>query len=105
MIHREMVSPRPLFTTMVPSPTDPAMMARRFQFSARAAERGEHPGQHHQGGTGRGDQLHRATPNELHRMTPSRTAIAAVGLAVCGALPAPPEPTRDDRSELRPTAR
>ena len=88
-IQPEMIAPRPLFTTMVPSPIEPAMIARMFQFSARAAERAV---------STRVSTIRTAPavaisstgarPNELARMTPTRMISAAVVLPVCGALPA-----------------
>ena len=88
-IAEEMMSPRPLLTTMTPRPTEPAMIARMFQFRARTAERGV------------------STPVTTIRVAPV-TAISSMGarlsaaevttasrmssaiqvLRVCGALPA-----------------
>ena len=89
MMRAEMISPRPLFTTMVPNPIDPAMMARMFQFSARAADRGVSTRVSTMrvapavaiNSTG-------ASPNELDTITAARMASAAAVLPVCGALPA-----------------
>ena len=70
-----MWSPRPLFTTIAPSPTEPAMIARMFQFSARTAERGV------------------STLVTTIRVAPA-TAISSIGAR-------PNDPASDDRSQDR----
>ena len=88
-ISDEIISPRPLFTTMVPRPIDPAITARMFQFNARTAERGVRtPVRTIRVAPAVATSSTEESPNEPATMTAARMASAIAVLAVCGAFPA-----------------